>query len=83
MDKTQLQDELKAKKQEAYEMAEKIIFLEYKGHSLEDPLSKLANLQDLYDKLVDQNVRRVGDMTKLRESLNRLKSDLGVFQLSR
>jgi hypothetical protein len=56
-----------------------MIMAEYKGHSLEDPLSKMAHLQDKIDKLVDQNVRRVGDLTKLRLSLNRLKSDLEVF----
>lgn len=42
-----------------YEMQAKIIMLEYKGPSLEDPLNKLAALQNKYDRVVDLNIRRV------------------------
>jgi hypothetical protein len=39
-----------------------LIMLEFKGPSLEDPISKFNSLQQSYDKLVDQNVRKVGDL---------------------
>ena len=45
-----------------YEMSAKIIMLEYKGVSLDDPLSQLNALQNKYDKLIDYNVRRVIDI---------------------
>lgn len=64
-------------------MSEKIIMMEFNGTNLDDPLAKLNNLQEKYEKLVDLNVRRVTDLQKLRMGLNRLKSDLQVFQLSK
>lgn len=60
-------------------MNAKMILLEYKGASLDDPLGKMNVLQNKYDKLVDQNVRRVLDIQKLRSALVRLKSDLHVL----
>ena len=45
-----------------YEMNAKLIMLEYKGASLDDPLSKLEALQSKHDKLLDQNVRRLQDI---------------------
>lgn len=59
-----------------YAMSEKMIMMEFNETNLNDPLAKLCNLQDKYDKLIDLNVRRVGDLQKLRRGLNRLKSDL-------
>ena len=59
-----------------YAMSEKMIMMEFNETNLIDPLAKLCNLQDKYDKLIDLNVRRVGDLQKLRRGLNRLKSDL-------
>ena len=49
-----------------YEMNAKMILLEYKSAGLDDPLAKLNSMQDKYDKLCDQNVRRASEMQKLR-----------------
>ena len=57
-----MQEELKQRNSEMYEMNAKLIMLEYKGASLDDPLSKLEALQNKYDKLLDQNVRRLQDI---------------------
>ena len=76
LDKANLQEEVKGRNAEMYAMSEKMILSEYQGATLEDPIAKMANLQDRYDKVVDSNVRRVSDLQKLRSSINRLKSDL-------
>lgn len=36
--------------------------MEFNGTNLDDPLAKLNNLQEKYEKLVDLNVRRVTDL---------------------
>lgn len=77
-----LEADLKARTQEVYSLSEQLILAEYKGASLDEPLARMATLQDRYDRLEDTNARRVKDFRKLRETLNRLNSDLSVFKLS-
>lgn len=64
-------------------MSAKLILLEYKGASVEDPLGRLNNLQERYDRIVDSQVRRTGDVAKLRQALIRLRQDIQVVQMAR
>lgn len=79
----QSQEELKQRNQEMYEMNAKLILMEYQGASVHDPLGRLNNLQERYDRLLDQQVRRQSDVQKLRQALIRLRQDINVVQMAK
>lgn len=65
-----------------YALQEKLIMSEYRGLSLDDPIARMSNLQEEYDRVIDINYRRTKELKKLRDSLVRLKSDLNLFKVS-
>ena len=83
-EKRELEQEIKCRNEEIYQMNERLLLQEINSSStlISDP-KVVQELQAKMDRIYDANVRRVTDMSKLRQCLERLKCDLHVMYLSK
>lgn len=83
-DKKELEEEIKQRNEEIYQMNEKMIMLEINSSMTLGGDARIINdIQGRLDRLHDNNVRRVSDLHKLKQCLERLKCDLHVLYLSK
>lgn len=84
-DKSELEAELKARNEEIYQLNEKLMMLEINQQMNGQPIEAkaVAELQAKLDKVFDINARRVNDMLRLRQFLERLRFDIQMLSLNR
>lgn len=83
-EKRELEDEVKRRNEEIYQMNEKQIMNEI-NQSINGGTDHktVMELQNRIERITDINMRRVGDMNKLRQCVERLKCDVQVLFLSK
>eukprot|EP00347_Sterkiella_histriomuscorum_P003556 403363838 len=80
-EKKELEDEVKRRNEEIYQMNEKQIMQEI-NQSISDQKT-VNDLQNRLDRIQDINLKRMNDISKLRQCVERLKCDLHVLFLSK
>ena len=76
-DKEELENEVKLRNEEIYQMNEKMILNEINSSmTLGAGGEAITELQSKIQRMQDTNKRRVNDMSKLKQSLERLRCDL-------
>ena len=85
-DKLDLENEVKSRNEELYQMNEKMIINEINSSMTMAGAGgeqQIAGLQNKVQKYQDGNRKRASDLVKLKQSLERLRCDLHVLYLSK
>ncbi|CDW78393.1 kinesin motor domain containing protein [Stylonychia lemnae] len=80
-EKKDLEDEVKRRNEEIYQMNEKQILQEINQSMIDQ--KQVNDLQGKLERVQDINIKRVGDMSKLKQCIERLRCDLNVLFLSK
>lgn len=86
-EKTELENEIKSRNEEIYQMNERLMMLEINssmnntGNGADR--QQVNELQSKLDRVNDTNVRRANDIHKLKQCLDRLRCDLHMMFLNK